>query len=252
MATTPVPVPEAQASVSPFGRIIGVFLSPKPTFQDIVKSPSWIAPMLLLCVIWIGLNFALVKRVNWLEVTKEQIAKNKWASEQFDQLKEEQKDLAYEQGAARAKIIRYVRGVIGWPLLILITSGIYFGAYKLIGGARTNFATAFAISAFGHLPDGLRELLGIPVTLLKDSSAIDPENFLASNPAALLGGDAPLWQLTLLGPLDLFSIWSLVLIAIGFSFVDPKKVSLGKSMGIAFGLYLCFICVFTTIAWVFS
>ena len=253
MVTTPVasgaPEPRPPAAIGPIGRIFGVFFNPKETFADIVKSPSWLAPMVVLILIWAGLNITLIKRVDWLEVTKQQIAKNKFAASQIENLKEEQRDAAYEQGAQRSKIGRYVRAVIGWPLLIVITAAIYLGLYKLIGGARVNFATAFAISAFAHLPDGLRELLGIPVALFRDSAAIDPDNFLASNPAALLGADAPVWQLTLLGPLDLFGIWSLVLVAVGFSMADPKKLPFGKSFSIIGGFYLAMILVFTTMFW---
>jgi hypothetical protein len=254
MATTtvaaPSPDPGQPATIGPIGRIAGVFFNPKETFADIARHPSWIAPMIVLCLVWIGLNITLVKRVDWLEVTKQQIAKNKMVASQFENLKEEQKAAAYERGASRAKTTRYVRAIIGWPCLILITAAIYLGLYKLIGGARTNFATAFAISAFAHLPDGLRELLGIPVALLRDPAAIDPDNFLASNPAAFLGADAPLWQLTLLGPLDIFSIWSLVLVAIGFSMADPKKLPFGKSFAIIGGFYMAMVLFFTTVFWV--
>ena len=41
-ASTPEPAPVAQ--ISPFGRIIGMFFSPKPTFEDIVRKPYWILP----------------------------------------------------------------------------------------------------------------------------------------------------------------------------------------------------------------
>src|SRR5262249_32871575 len=157
-----------------------VFFNPKPTFTDIVRSPSWLAPMAVLLLISIGLSVTLGQRTNWLEVSKEQIAKNKFASRQIDSLTDDQKEVAYQQAAERSKVIRYVRGVIGWPLLLLILTGINLVAFKLVGGARTNFATAFAIAAFAHLPVGLRELIAIPVNLVKDSGAIDPENFLAS------------------------------------------------------------------------
>ena len=252
MATTPVPAPEAQASISPIGRIFGVLFNPKPTFADIAARPSWVAPMLLLFVIYMGLNIALVRRADWVEVSKEQIAKNKFASRQIDQLPEDQKSRAFEQAAERAKIVRYVRGVIGWPLLMLFVSAVYLGAFKLLGGARTNFGTAFAISTFAHLPMGLRELIAIPVTFLKDPASIDPENFLASNPAAIFGSDLPTWQTVPLAFLDVFGLWALVLMAIGFSATDPKKLPFGKSLGIVATVSIAFIVFFTGLAWIFS
>ncbi len=234
-------------------RMIGVFFSPKPTFADIVKRPSWIAPMIVLLLIAIGLSATLAQRANWYEVSKEQIAKNKFAASRIDQLSDDLKDRVYQQAAERSKMIRYIRGFIGWPLLLLISSAIYLGVFKLIGGARVNYATAFAICTFANLPIGLRELLAIPVNLLKDPNSIDPKNFLASNPAALLAGsDLPAWQLIPLTFLDIFGIWVLILAAIGFSASDPKKMPLGKALGLALSVWAFFLCFFTGLAWIFS
>jgi hypothetical protein len=254
MATTtavPPAAPESQPQMSAIARMAGVFFSPGATFKDIVQRPSWIAPMILLIVIWLGLCATLVKKADWLTYTKQQIEKNKFAASQIEALPEDRKEAAYEQGAERSKISQYVRGFIGWPLLILFSAAINFGAFKLIGGVRVNFGTAFAITTFAHLPMSLRELLAIPVTFLKDPQSIDPQNFLASNPAAFLADSAPAWQLILFGSLDIFALWAIILMAIGFSAADPKKAPLGKALGIAFGTTFSFIFFFTMMAWIF-
>ena len=77
MATSPMPVAEPQASISSFGRIVGIFFSPKSTFADIVKKPSWIAPVVVLLLAGLLINGALIRNVNWTEASKEQIAKSK-------------------------------------------------------------------------------------------------------------------------------------------------------------------------------
>jgi len=254
MATTtavPPVAPEPQPQMSAISRIVGVFFSPGVAFRDIALRPSWIAPMIVLIVIWFGLCATLVKRADWVDYTKQQIEKNKFAASRIEALPEAQKEAAYEQGAQRSKILQYVRGVIGWPFLILFSAAINFAAFRLIGGVRTNFGTAFAISAFAHLPMSLRELLAIPVTFLKDPQSIDPQNFLASNVAAFLGDSAPVWQLIFFGSLDVFSIWAIILMAIGFSAADPKKAPIGKALGISFGATFSFILLFTMIAWIF-
>ena len=65
----------------------------------------------------------------------------------------------------------------------------------LAGAGALNFKTSRAIVSHAYLPLGLKELLGISILLLKDPSTIDPDNFVASNLAALLPGNAPLWQM---------------------------------------------------------
>jgi len=253
MATTTAvspAAPEPQPQMSAISRIFGVFFSPGPTFSDVAQRPSWIAPMILLIVIWFGLCATLVKRADWLDYTRQQIEKNKFAASQIEALPDDKKEAAYEQGAARSKISQYARGIVGWPVLILFSTAINFGAFKLIAGVRTNFRTAFAITTFAHLPMSLRELLAIPVTFLKDPQSIDPQNFLASNPAAFLGDSAPLWQVILLGSVDVFAIWAIILMAIGFSAADPKKAPMGKALGITFGTTFSFVLLYTMIAWV--
>jgi len=252
MATTPVPAAEPQAAISPLGRVVGVIFSPKPTFLDIVRKPSWLPAFFFLFLTGLALNITLANRANWVEVSKEQIAKNKFAARAIDQLDDAKKEQAFQQAASRAKISRYVRGVIGWPLLLLFSGLIYFGAYRLIGGARVSYWLAFTISAFASLPMGLREILGSIVSALKDPNAIDPENYLASNPAAFLSADTPTWQTIPLLGLDLFAVWILILVAIGFSAADPKKLPFGKSLGIAIGVQVCLLAIFTMLAWVAS
>jgi len=252
MATIPAPVAEPQAAISPFGRIIGVFFSPKSTFEDIARKPTWIPPLIVLFLTGLILNFTLANHANWTEVSKQQIAKNKWAASQIDRLDDAKKAQAYERAAAQAKMFRYVRAVIGWPLVLLIASAVYFGAYRLIGGARISFGLAYVILAFANLPVGLKETLGTVVTALRDPAAIDPENYIASNPAALMSADTPTWQIIPLAFLDIFAIWAIILVAIGFSAADPKKLPFGKSLGIAIGVNLSLMLFFTMIAWVFS
>src|SRR5689334_10961559 len=120
--TTSIPAPDAQSKQgrSAIGWILGVFFSPKATFDDNGSKPTWVAPMLVLLLISIGLSVTLARRADWVEVSKEQIAKSKFASRQIDQLSEDRKQEEYEKAASRGKMIRYVRGFVGWPLLLVI------------------------------------------------------------------------------------------------------------------------------------
>jgi len=75
MATN-VPVSEGQAAISPFGRVMGVFFSPKATFEDIVRKPSWIVPAILLTVFSFAVCVGINQRVNWRQYIGAQIEKN--------------------------------------------------------------------------------------------------------------------------------------------------------------------------------
>src|SRR5256885_348806 len=225
MATTSLPAPEAQATISPFGRIIGVFFSPKATFEDIVRKPSWILPIALLTVFSLAVCFAINQRVNWRDFISQQIEK----SPQAAQMSPEQKQQRIEGGAKFSPIFTYTIGLLGPIVGALIVALVLWGAYSLLGGANTNFATSFAIISHAWLTGLVSSVLFILILYLKPFGTIDLENPVAANLAAVLPEDSAKWLLALGKSIDLFTIWTLILLAIGFSAADPKKLRDRKS-----------------------
>ena len=249
--TTTVPAPDAQArpGISQFGRVVGVFFSPKATFEDIARKPSWVAPIILLTLIGLTLNIFLANKVDWRSFSEEQIM----SSPRGQQIPADQKDLAIQRGAKGNQYFCYVRGVTGTICLALLLAVVYWGAYALIGGGRLTFGKSFAAVAHAMLPGGIRELLAIPILLMKDPSTLgNPYNFVGSNPGAFMSTSDPKWLSALASSLDLFVLWSLFLTALGFHYMDPKKLPMSKSAGIAIGVFLFFAFLGTGVAWIFS
>lgn len=244
--------PEPVAQISAMGRVIGALASPKATFEDVVRKPSWVIPMLILVLGGLGLNSVLANRVDWVTFTQQSIEKNKFAARRFEGVPADQREKAIEQQAMIGKYTRYARGVLGYPLLAIIGTAIYMLAFNLVGGANIRFPTAFALGSFAHLPMFLKDLLGIVIALLKDPSGINPENVVASNAAAFLDPNAPLWQQALGTSLDVFTIWCWILVAIAFTAASPRKFTFGKSLGIVIGVSALFILIGVGIAGAFS
>ena len=71
-----MPAPEASAPVSPIGRIIGVFTSPKQTFTSIAEKPSWVAPMLLMMILAVVVGGLLNSKMNWGEYISHKAEEN--------------------------------------------------------------------------------------------------------------------------------------------------------------------------------
>jgi membrane protein, antimicrobial resistance system len=248
MGTMPTPAPEAQASISPVGRLFGVLFSPGKTFEDIARKPNWLLPSLVLLIFSVIASACLVQRVDWNDVVRSQIEKSSAAS----QLSAEQKDQRAAMGAKVAPIIAYVGSVVGPVVLLLVVGLVMWGAYALFSGVNAGFPTAFSITAHSFMTT----LVGTPIFLiilfLKPKGTIDIENPMATNLAAFLPGDTAKWLFTLCKSVDIFTIWSLILIAIGFAAVNPKKMKTGKAMGVAFAVWIAYVVVRTGIAWVFS
>src|ERR1700719_3330894 len=251
MATTAsMPAPEAQSqpAMSPIGRIIGVFFSPKATFEDIVRKPSWVLPVVLLTLFSIAVSFAINQRINWREFMSQQIEKSPQASS----MSAEQKEQRIEGGAKFSPPFTYVIGFLGPIVGILCVALVMWGAYNLLSGANTDFRTSFAITAHAFMTGLLSSLLFILVLYLKPYGTVDLENPVATNLAALLQDDSTKWLVALLKSIDVFTFWTLIFLAIGFAATNPKKLRGSKAFTIAFSVWAAYVVCRVGVAFIFS
>jgi len=248
MATSPIPAPEAQAALSPFSRVVGVFFSPGATFADIVRKPSWVLPLVLTTILSIGVSFAINQRINWREFMNQQIEKSPRAA----QMSAEQKQQQIQGGAKFSPVFTYGIGLLGPILGVLIIGLVMWGAYSLLGGASTNFNTAFSITAHAFLTGLVSSPLFILILYLKAYGTADLENPVAANLAALLPDDSAKWLLALGKSIDLFTFWTLILLATGFAAVNLKKLKGAKSFTIAFGVWAAYVVCRVGWAFIFS
>jgi hypothetical protein len=250
MATTPVSAaaPDAQPSLSPVARIMGVFFSPKSTFQDIVRKPSWMLPILLTTILSILVSVAINQRINWREFMSQQIEKSPRAA----QMSAEQKQQQIEGGAKFTPPFTYAIGVLGPIVITLIFTLVMWGAYSLLGGASTNFTTAFSITAHAFLTGLVSSPLFILILYLKPYGTADLDNPVAANLAAFLPDESAKWLVALCKSIDLFTFWTLILLAIGFSAVNPKKLKGAKPFTIAFSVWAVFVLCRVGWAFIFS
>src|SRR5947209_3615477 len=248
MATAPIPAPVAQASISPFGRIVGVFFSPGKTFEDIVRKPGWVLPLVLTTILSVGVSFAINQRINWREFMSQQIEKNPRSA----QMSAEQKQQQIEGGAKFAPVFTYCIGLLGPILGALIVGLVMWGAYSLLGGASTNFGTAFSITSHAFLTGLVSSPLFILILYLKPYGTIDLENPVATNLAAILPDDSAKWLVALCKSFDVFTFWTVILLAIGFAAVSPKKLKGSKTYTIAFGVWAAFVVLRVCWAFIFS
>jgi hypothetical protein len=248
MATIPVPMPERDATISPLGRIFGVLFSPKPTFEDIVRKPSWLLPTALMLLLGVAAAVGINQRMNWRNYVAQEIEKSPRAS----QLSAEDKEKQIEMGAKFAPISTYFFGSLAPVVIMLIVALIQLGAYNVLGGAGTNFKTSLAIVSHAFVPSFISTLLFLVIIFLKDPGTIDLNNPIATNVAAFLPPDMPKWLEALCKNIDIFVLWVLTLIAIGFAATNPRKLKGGKSFAIAFGVFAAYVVLRVGIAFAFS
>lgn len=248
--TTSMPAPEAQSqpSISPFGRVIGVFFSPKATFQDIVRKPSWLLPIALITLFSLAVCFAINQRISWREYIGQQIER----SPQAANMSAEQKQQRVDAGAKFAGPFTYVVGLLAPIIATLVVALVLLGAFNLLAGANTNFLTSFAITAHAFLTGLVNSVLFLLVLYLKPFGTVDLENPVATNLAAVLPDDAAKWLVALLKSIDIFTFWNLILLAIGFAATNPKKLTGSKAFSIVLSVWAAYVVCRVGWAWIFS
>jgi Yip1 domain len=248
MATTAVPAPEAQAPINHFGRIIGVFFSPKETFQSIAQRPSWILPVVLMTVLGVVVAFSLNKKVDWREVASKRIEESSRAS----QLSAEQKEQQLAMSAKISPAIAYAIGLAAPILLAVIVGGVMLGAYNLLGGANANFKVAMGIVSHAYVVTMVNSLLFLLILFLKPPGTVNIENPVASNVGAFLPEGTSKTVMALGTAIDLFSFWVICLIGVGFAVFNPKKLKLGSSISIALAAWAVYQAFRLGLTFIFS
>jgi Yip1 domain len=241
MSTSPVVTAPAdeQPQISAVGRLIGAIVSPKKTFTDIARRPTWVLPFVALCLLSMVAGALIGLKTDWRSFFERQNAKNS----RMDQMSQEQKDNIVEKQLAIAPKMSFVIGAVGIAVVILVVALVYWGAFNLFNGAGLNFKTAFSITNYAFTPIIISSLLAILILLIKHTGDVDPEHFLASSVASFLPDDAPKWLTQLGESLELFWTWSLALVAVGFSAANPKKIKPAGAFITVFGIWIAWIVV---------
>lgn len=228
---TPAAPPAAVAPQTKSGiqRVFGVLFDPVATFADIARRPDILAPLLVLIVSSILSSVVIVPRMDFDSLIREQM------SQQGREMSAEDMDRTVRIGVASAKVLAYAGPILA-IIVTAIIAGILLLAMRIMGGEGT-FKQAFSVSLYGWMPYVVASIVGIIIVLVRNT-AISPEqasNLVMSNLGFLVDMKENPVAFALLSSIDIFTIWTLALFIIGFSFVS--RFSRGKTAAIILTLW---------------
>jgi len=216
--------------------------------EDIVRKPSWIVPVAILTFLSVLVCISINQRTNWRDFISQQIEKSSRAS----QLSPEQKEQQIDAGAKYAPYATYIFGIPGAFVLVLIVALIMMGAYNLLAGANVNYTTSLGIVSHAFVPSIISSVIFLLILYLKAPGTVDLENPVATNIGAFLPEDSAKWLAKLYTSIDIFSFWTLVLIAMGFAAANSKKLKGSRAYTIAFTVWVTFVVIRVAWAFIFS
>jgi hypothetical protein len=256
MNAMPVPpVTPAAEPLSQGSRIVDTFIAPSKTFHDLQRSASWWAPWLLIAIVSVIFIYSMDRNVGFEQISKNEIARSPRRSDQFEKLPADQQAKQLQVTAIATKFISY--GVPIFALLAFaIMAGLLMATFNFGAGASVPFKVAYAIVVYGSLPGILHALLGT-ISLFAggmsgslDKEAFNINNPVATNPAYFMDPMGNKFAYGMASGLDVFMIWTIVLMGIGFA--CNSKVKRGTAIGIVAGWYLVWKLATAGLAALFS
>jgi hypothetical protein len=248
VASAIVQTPESPEKVSSFARIVGVIFSPKATFESIARQPTWLLPIVLLCVVASGVVGVYGQRVGWRSLIEKQLTNNS----QFQALSPAEQESRIQIGLKYAPTVAYIEVILGPFLVALILAGVFWLIFNMAVGAKIGFRLSLAVVCYALVPGIFLSLVGVLILYLKDPSTVDLQHLIASNAGAFVSSDSSKWLVALLSSVDLFVFWEMILLAFGFSAAAPKKVSFGGAFAWIFVLWLLVVMIRVGFAAAFS
>jgi hypothetical protein len=237
---------EEPARLGPFARLTGTLLSPGETFEDVNRKPTWIVPMIIAIATVLASSF-FFSGVNpdWDSIFRNQIKKRMESSNQS--LTEEQMDAQVKISKSFAKFFPII-GAVVTPVIYVILAGIFALGLMFIQ-AKATFKKILSVVAWSWAAVGI---VGMVVTMaslmVRDEESlrsIDPTQaagIVPSNLAAFLSSDTSAVIKSVAGSLDVFTIWILILMSIGFAAIaGSRKITTGKTATVVFGFWAVYV-----------
>lgn len=235
LSQVPSQHPQEPAPLSEGQRLAFTFFAPSKTFTDLRRNASWWAPFLIIAVVSLLFTSVIDQKVGYRKVAENLIQLQPKQADRIDSMPADQRQKVMQQQATITKIISYVFPVIALAIYAIFAA-VLFATLKFGASADLKYKTLFALVVYTRLPLLLAPLLAILSLLAGVSSdAFNIQNPAATNPGYFLAPTASPVLRALLTPLDVFTIWTLILTAIGITCIS--KVKRATAFGVVFGWF---------------
>jgi hypothetical protein len=196
-----------------FARFIGIITAPRATYERVVADPKWLGMLALiagaLALALGGLLFTEVGQRAWLETAASSPLGGPMTDEQYAALQKFAPYVGY--GAV-------VQALVVMPLLFLLIAGILFAVFNAALGGDARFKQVFSVVVHSASVFTLGTLFTVPMNYMRGTLTsqtnigvllpmIDDSSFIGR----------------LLGMIDLFWVWWILVLAMGIAVLYRRK-----------------------------
>ncbi len=208
-------------------RVVGIITSPRETFAAVIADPRWLGAALLTTVV------AAICTAGFLFTDVGRLAALDQQVRQIESLGVAVTDQMYARIESVQRYVPYLAGggiLVGWPLGWLVLSGILVAVFNGGLSGETTFRQVFAVVVHSWAIFALQAVFVAPLNYVRESTG----------GATSLGVFFPMlgeggFPARLLGAIDLFAVWWIVVLSVGLSVLYRKRA---RSIAVwLFGLY---------------
>lgn len=209
-----------------FSRLFGTFTSPRSAFKEIGQAPGVLTPLACLVVLGLLTGLYLSRTLDLESAT----VKSMEMMVERGSMTKEQMEQALPMALKAAGIQLIAVTSLASLLMACLIAG-YAKLFSLFVAAENRYKPLLAVTAYAMLAVSIVQYaLMILVLQMKGPGEVDPTQMnavVASNLGAILssfwGNDVlPRFVLSLANGVDIFAIWMIALLAIGYAIVSRK------------------------------
>lgn len=210
MSQLAAPVEPDVARGGEIENVVGALVSPRATFTAIATRPTWVLALLLLAALGAAAIWAGYSKVEagdfrgYLESTGRDLPDS----------------VSDEQILGWTRVSSVVGAALFAPLTYLGVAGIFLFLVRMAGG-ELDFRASLSVTVHGFLPFGVAAICGLGLATMRSEITmreIESGGLVPSHLGALIDADGAVAR-ALLSSVDLFSIWCIALLGLGFAMV---------------------------------
>lgn len=247
---TAPPQMQEPAKLNFLQRLIGVILSPGPTFEDVNRKPTWLVAVIItmLLVVVGSFLFNLQAKPDWDRIFRTQIRRQMEKTNQS--MTQEQID---QRVSFSVKLVPYFPAIaaVSIPIVYIVIAAVLALGMMLIQ-AQTTFKKILSVVSWSYAGTSLvQSIVGNIVILVQDRetlNSIDPTqgvNIVPSNLGFFLPDGTSGAMMALASSIDVFSIWYLIVLSIGLAAIagSRKKIKASTTGAMVAGLWVVFVLI---------
>ena len=208
-------------------RFWGILTSPRETYADVVARPRWFGMMILVIAVTAACTGGFLMTA---------VGQQAYLDNQIESTKRFVGEVSEAQQAGMERMLPYAAPIsavsiaVFMPVMWLVLSGLLFAVFTAALGGTATFKQVFAVMAHSSAISVVHQLFVTPLNYARESMSS------ATNLAAFLPMlDESSLLAKMLGAIDLFLIWWIVLLSIGLAVLFKRKTG-----PIAAGLFIVY------------